>query len=62
MARYIFQIIGEAIVEADSLAEARRKSKDDENFIEIVLHSVSIPIPEDLLYSMDLEDLDEEEQ
>lgn len=61
MARYIFQITGEAIVEADSLEEARRKSKEQENYIQVSWYPTSTPMPEDLLYSMDLMD-DEEEK
>jgi hypothetical protein len=45
MARYIFQITGEAVVEAESLAEAKRKSKDDENYIEFSFKATSTPIP-----------------
>ena len=60
MARYIFQITGEAVVEADSLAAAKRKSKEQENYIEVSWYPTSTPIPEDLLYSMDL--INEEEQ
>ena len=60
MARYIFQITGEAVVEADSLAEAKRKSKEQENYIEVSWYPTSTPMPEDLLYSMDL--MNEEEQ
>ena len=60
MARYIFQITGEAVVEADSLVAAKRKSKEQENYIEVSWYPTSTPIPEDLLYSMDL--INEEEQ
>ena len=62
MARYIFQIAGEGVVEAESVAEAKRKSEDDENYIEYSLKATSTPMPEDLLYSMDIVDVPDDEE
>lgn len=57
--RYIFQVAGEAIVEANSLEEAKRKQKYYYEFIELHIQPTSTPIPEQLLYSMDEEDIEE---
>ena len=57
--RYIFQVTGEAIVEANSFEDARRKQKCYDEFIEYQIQATSMPIPEQLLYSMD--EMDEEE-